>query len=199
MFKVKICGLKMADNVRCAIDCGADYVGFVLCPESKRFVTLNELRHLNDEVDFGSVAKRVGVFVNPDPEVVRQCFEKNLIDIAQFHGNESIELLRQFPQSQVWKALRQGEALLDYPAETLVLDGVNPGSGECCNWQWAAELETKIKSKIFLAGGINLENCAAAVAAVHPYGVDLSSGVETAPGIKSNQKINEFFRRIKSW
>ncbi|MEG1980684.1 MAG: phosphoribosylanthranilate isomerase [Victivallaceae bacterium] len=199
MFKVKICGLKTTENVRCVIECQADYAGFVLWPGSKRFVTLNELRRLNSEVDFGGTTKRVGVFVNPEAALVRQCFLENLIDIAQFHGHESIEFLRQFPAKQVWKALRQEDELLDYPADALVVDGFSAGGGECCNWQWAANVTRKVKHKIFLAGGINLENCAAAVAAVQPYGVDLASGVETAPGVKSNQKINEFFRRIRSW
>lgn len=190
MVKVKICGLKKQESVDTAIAYGADYLGFVFVESSPRYITFDDMRRLNITHSF---VKRVGVFVNPKKEIVEKCFKDNLIDIAQFHGQETKEFLQQFPRDKIWKAVRTDEAWFDYPVDCLLIDAKQAGSGEVCDWQKAAQ----ISYKKFLAGGLNIHNIRQAIDMVTPFGVDISSGVEDSLGVKSNQKIKELLLEIK--
>ncbi len=190
--KVKICGLRSAQEVACAAEYGADYIGFVFAESSQRYINPAKVGDILAEA--GVQVTKVGVFVNPDYELVQRCFEEQIIDIAQFHGQESEAFMMQFPQARIWRAVSVAEAdECTYPVDKILVDVPGGGSGKCCNWSLAA----RIKRPFLLAGGLNQANILEALEQVQPWGVDLSSGLEERPGVKSLKKIREFLKEVK--
>ena len=194
--EVKICGLTRRRDVELAVELGAEYVGFVLAPASPRHVPpelLPELaRCLPEHV------RRVGVFVNESVETIRRIAAGNL-DVVQLHGAETPEFAARLGMP-VWKAVhveteRELEMLERYDVERFLFDAASGGSGGVCDWHLAA-LAAK-RWRIMLAGGLRSGNIRDAVETVKPYGVDPSSYLEEAPGIKSEDKMREFFKEIR--
>ena len=185
--KVKICGLTRRCDAECATDCGADYLGVVLYDKSPRFVAPERLKDI-----FGGLPiPVVGVFVDPDLEYLKRVLFSGVVDIIQLHGHESAEFAREAAKlAPVWKAAYE----FDFPAECLVCDALRGGSGEVGNHALAAQI-AKVR-RVMLAGGITPENAVEFAKEVAPYGIDLASGVESAPGIKDHAKIEKLFNRL---
>lgn len=194
---VKICGVTRPGDVESAVAAGADAVGFVLYERSPRFVPLERLRELTALVPPGVL--RVGVVVNAPLQRVLRAAAAGGLDVIQFHGDESDALLAGFAAARVWRAVRlesgaNVEAAARCPAERLVVDAgdgaLRGGTGKVCDWSLAAELARR--RPVLLAGGLTPANVAGAVRQVRPWGVDVSSGVEAAPGVKDSDLVREF-------
>ena len=201
---VKICGLTNLDDALAAVEAGADYLGFIFYPKSPRRITLAACAAISAELARrGVAANTVGVFVNTPATEVAAIMQACGLRLAQLHGDEGPEQL-----SPLWgralMAVRDPAAISDDELQTLsgfspgqpafLVDAPAPnlygGSGQLADWQAAARLAARYA--IFLAGGLNPANVAAAVARVKPWGVDVASGVEAAPGKKDHAMIRDF-------
>ncbi|HCI18729.1 MAG TPA: N-(5'-phosphoribosyl)anthranilate isomerase [Lachnospiraceae bacterium] len=206
--KVKICGLHREEDICCVNAYLPDYIGFVFYPESKRYVTGEQAQKLKEKLD--PRIRAVGVFVNADPDEVIALLQKNIIDIAQLHGQESEEELRKIREQTgkpVIRAVKVTEETnlqeaYQTDADYILLDN-GMGSGKPFPWdvilkQLAQEeLQEKICRKpFFLAGGIDPENMERAAEAFRPYALDLSSSVET-DGVKDPEKIRKLMETIR--
>lgn len=202
--KIKICGLTRPQDVEAVNAARPDYIGFVFA-KSRRRLTPQQAITLKRQLD--PEIQSVGVFVNPSLETVLDITSRDILDIVQLHGDEPpvfAERVRRETGSPVVKAFRiRGEeslaALKAYDqADYLLLDTYNKnaygGTGRAFNW---ALLRGNTSGKpFFLAGGLNIENIETAIRTVRPYGVDISSGVETN-GRKDPGKIEEIIKKIR--
>jgi phosphoribosylanthranilate isomerase len=200
---VKICGIKTLPDALAAIEAGADYLGFNFYPKSVRFIEKFACAEIT------SVLKRehphiklVGVFVNSTAEEIKDILQSCHLDLAQLHGDETPEMFAQLvphafrafrgiPESN--KGYERNEApfmLID-----AAVKGVYGGSGVTADWASAAKLAQQ--SPLLLAGGLTPENVADAVKQVNPWGVDVASGVESAPGEKDAGKMEKFVKEVK--
>lgn len=192
MVKVKICGIRRAEDIEIINKYPPDYIGFVFA-ESKRQIdfdtakTLKKLLKVNIPV--------VGVFVNGNIEDILELYRNDIIDIAQLHGDENEDYINQLkeeaPELKLIKAIEinKKEDLNDYEninVEYLLLDS-EKGSGKTFNWDL---INKNISKDFFLAGGLNSANFNQAIERFQPYGIDLSSGVETN-GYKDEEKIKK--------
>ena len=191
MTKIKICGLFRPCDIDFVNEAKPDWCGFIInFPRSHRNVTPDQVRALRERLD-GAVTP-VGVFVDQPAEAVAALLNDGTLSVAQLHGHEDrdyIAALRALaPGHPVWKAFKiraaaDLEQALASPADLVLLDS-GQGSGQTFDWSLAAGVERPF----LLAGGLTPGNIAQAVAAVHPYGLDLSSGVET-DRVKDREKI----------
>lgn len=201
MTKVKICGITSVEDALMAVDAGADALGFVFFEKSPRFIGV--------EAAAGIIAKLppfiqvVGLFVNAELEVVNRTADRCGLDIVQLHGEESPEFCS-LVRRRVMKAfrVRGPESLIplaEYRVAAYLLDAYSPhaygGTGEVFDWDCA--VAAKEHGQVVLAGGLNPDNVADAVAQVMPYGVDVSSGVESSPGKKAPEKVRRFIQQAK--
>ncbi|WIX81860.1 phosphoribosylanthranilate isomerase [Amycolatopsis carbonis] len=194
---VKICGLKTAADVTCAVEAGADAVGFLLC-ESPRQVTRAEAARLAAGVP-GEVLT-VGVLKGVPVAEVRDAVAETGIRAVQLHGSgyspADFAALRDLPVRLIRAtSLREGAApkVGEYGEDLLLLDSPDAGSGE--TWDWSAETPG---GDWLLAGGLTPDNVADAVATVRPWGVDVSSGVESSRGVKDQTLIRAFLAAARS-
>ena len=200
--KVKICGITSTTDALAAVDAGADALGFMFYAPSPRFVKHESAAEIIRELP--PFVAKVGVFVDPTEAEVRKAIEECGLDTLQFHGDEPPEFCRRFGL-KVIKAfrIRDAESLQAaeaYPTEAWLLDsyvsGQLGGTGARFNWDLATEAARKHRS-VILAGGLTPENAAEAVRKVRPYGLDVSSGVESAPGKKDAAKVAAFIAAAK--
>ena len=203
---VKVCGITSVEDARLAAECGADAVGLVLWPGSRRAVSRDQARAIAAAVPPG--VDRVGVFVDAGREEIRRAVGEIGLDVVQLHGHEPPEACRGLG-ARVWKAVGVGpgfqpEDALRYEgvADGLLLDaradGGAParGAGRAFDWSQAKPLRARVRYLV-LAGGLTAETVRAAVAAVGPDAVDVSSGVESAPGRKDRDRVRAFVRAVK--
>ena len=199
--EVKVCGLTSLDDARAAVDAGADYLGFVFYENSPRAVTARSVIEILAEL--GDV-RALGVFVNESPQVVVDTVKECGLYAAQIHGDEDANDFRGL-EVPVWRALwiEDGVAFPEpdiWQSERYVVDAAAPGqyggSGVLADWGIAAELAGRVP--VMLAGGLTADNVAAAVTAVRPLGVDVSSGVERTPGVKDHEAVRAFVAAVKS-
>jgi len=199
--RVKICGITNVEDALNAAASGADALGFVFFAKSPRHVTPEAARAIIAELP--PFVSTVGLFVNEEPERVRRTVEFCGLDVVQLHGDEGPDACR-VAGARTVKALRLMDASSlegaeDFPVSALLLDawvpGIYGGTGETCNWELAALAARQHRT--ILAGGLNPGNVAAAVSAVQPYGVDVSSGVESSPGRKDPDMVAAFIRNAK--
>ena len=200
--KVKICGITRVPDALAAADAGADALGFMFYPASPRHIAPVAAAAIVRELP--PFLARVGVFVNPTADEVRQAIGQSGIDTLQFHGEESAEFCGQFGL-RVIKAFRVQDArsltpLGHHPGVTCLLDSFVPGqhggTGARFNWDLATDV-VKSGRRVLLAGGLTPGNAAEAVRQVRPYGLDVSSGVEVSPGVKNPGKIRAFIAAAK--
>jgi len=203
MTKIKICGIKTLTDALAAIDAGADYLGFNFYSKSVRFIEKQTCAEITSVLKKEHPRiKLVGVFVNSSVEEVKDILATCSLDLAQLHGDETAEMFKQLDGIS-YKAFRgipeniNGFARSDSPAFLLdaSVKGVYGGSGVTADWDGAAEFATKYP--LLLAGGLTPENVAEAVSRVKPWGVDVASGVESAPGEKDAGKMVEFVKEVK--
>lgn len=197
---IKICGLTRPEAARDAARLGADAIGLVFYPPSPRALTVERAREIC--AGLPDSLQRVALFVDPDPEEVQAVLDAVPIDLLQFHGDESPGFCAQFARPYI-KALRVADgsgleaiAASYGDAEKLLLDKfdaqVPGGTGETFDWRLASGLVSKSPVPVVLAGGLNPGNVREAVSLLTPQGVDVSSGVESAPGQKDSDKIAAF-------
>lgn len=200
--KVKICGITHPDDAATAVEAGADLLGLVFYERSPRFVTVESAAAIAAVIP--PYVLRVGLFVNPEPQLVAEAIVGCSLQMLQFHGDESPAFCRQFGVMTM-KAFRvKGpetlEALRQYPTDAWLLDAYVPGklggTGQTFDWALAAQA-TQLGRPVFLAGGLTPENVSEAVRAVAPYGVDVSGGVEAFPGRKDPDKVRAFIKAAK--
>lgn len=199
--RIKICGLTREADVAAACAAGADAVGFVCYPKSPRYVDPHRLHALAREL--GPFTVPVLLFVNAAPDLVDAAREAAPTAVLQFHGDEHEADCARYGAVYV-RAVRMAEGvdLLDcerlFPsAAALLVDapsGVYGGSGEVFDWSRISRERTK---RLILAGGLHSDNVERAVRTVRPYAVDVSSGVEDAPGIKSAARIGAFIDAVR--
>lgn len=201
--KVKICGVTSATDAQIAADAGADAIGLMFYAGSPRHVSIEAAREIARNIPFSVL--RVGVFVDPDPSEVFAAIQSCGVNLLQFHGTETPQFCRQFGVLTM-KAFRVQNAdslapLPSFHTDAFLLDshvsGKSGGTGETFSWDLAIEAK-KFGRPIFLAGGLTPENVAHAIQTVQPYGVDVSSGVESSPGRKDPAKIRAFIAAVRS-
>jgi phosphoribosylanthranilate isomerase len=201
--KVKICGITNLPDGMAAAEAGADALGFVFYDQSPRRISVEAAAVLIPQLP--PFVMKVGVFVNAPEDVVVRAIRECGLNQLQFHGDEPPEYCLQFGLMSM-KAFRirdatSLQALSRYRTDAWLLDAYAPdkpgGTGATFNWDLALEAQD-LGRPIFLAGGLTAENVAEAVRRVRPYGVDVSSGVETAPGNKDHAKVRAFIRAAKA-
>jgi phosphoribosylanthranilate isomerase len=183
---VKVCGITRREDAEAAVAAGASAIGFVFYPKSPRYVTPDTAKELGDGLDIW----KVGVFQDESPNVIEDTMRAADLDIAQVYGGDLPKVRR------IWRALRLvGQASrsardLQIPleVEAILLDG--PANGITFDWNKARGLS----EKVILAGGLNASNVADAIRIAKPWGVDASSGLESAPGIKDHDKVRQFVK-----
>ena len=197
MTRIKICGLRRPEDIGAVNGLQPDYIGFVFFPGSKRYVMPEEARNLKAGLAPGIQA--VGVFVDEEPETVARLLEEGIIDIAQLHGHEDeaylarLRKLTEKPLIQAFRIRSEEDALRAQAssAEMILLDA-GAGDGKTFDWH----LLKPVNRPYFLAGGLNPENAGLAVRELSPYGVDVSSGVET-DGRKDPMKMKDFVYAVR--
>ena len=192
MIKVKLCGLSREDDIAAVNELRPDLVGFVFAKKSKRYVSPERAAQLRALLAPGILA--AGVFVNEPVESVAGLLDRGVIDVAQLHGSEDdayIASLRALTDKPIFRAFKiKSEddlpAIESCTADLVLLDS-GAGTGKTFDWS----LVQSVRRPYFLAGGLDPENVADAIAALHPYGVDVSSGIET-DGVKDEVKMAAF-------
>ena len=201
--RTKICGITNAADARAALDAGADALGFVFSELSPRCLTMDAAAAIIRELP--PFLAKVGLFVDAPEDLVRRTIEATGIDTLQFHGQESPGFCRRFPLTVI-KAFRvRDERTLEemkaYPEPAWLLDayvaGQLGGTGVTFNWDLAARAVLQHRT-VILAGGLTPENAAEAVRQVRPYAVDVSSGVESAPGKKDHGRLRAFIEAVRA-
>jgi phosphoribosylanthranilate isomerase len=196
---VKICGITRREDALAAAEYGASAVGFVFWPESPRYIDPAVARAIGEALPRS--VQRVGVFVNQSAAEVNTVAAAAGLDVVQLHGEEDSAFVSQM-MLPVIKAVTfgRGPAGVDaWPEDVMLLvDAHDPirygGTGQVVDWASAAAVAQR--RRVLLAGGITPENVAEAISRVRPFGVDVSSGVESAPGIKSGIRLKELFAAV---
>ena len=201
MMRVKICGNVTLKDTMAAVEAGADAVGFVFYARSPRVVSPKAVAAIVSHLP--PLVMAVGVFVNENPDVVSQIMADCGLPYAQLHGEESPQYCAEL-KLPVLKGIRvrsrEDLAMLSlYRVKAILLDayveGVVGGTGT--TFDWALAVEAKAWGPIILAGGLTPDNVVEAIRHVQPYGVDVSSGVEAAPGVKDHTKVRAFVKSVK--
>jgi phosphoribosylanthranilate isomerase len=201
--KVKICGLTSVADALAAAGAGADMIGLNFYEKSSRHITLATAGEIYRALP--PFVQRVGVFVNPAEDLVMRAITECGLNLLQFHGDETSDFCTQFGLMSL-KAVRVQNAeslqtLADYHTDAFLLDAYSKaglgGTGEKFNWDLAVEAQ-KFGKPIFLAGGLTPENVADAVRQVRPFAVDVSSGVESAPGKKDAARVRAFIQAVRT-
>lgn len=199
--RVKICGITNLEDALMAVEAGADALGFVFFQGSPRFISPEQAAAIIDRLP--PFVQSVGLFVNEEPATVNSVAGRCGLDIIQLHGEESPDCCRAVTR-RIIKAFRVKDAsslerMHEYHVVGYLLDAWSPaahgGTGTTFNWDIAATAAAS--QRIILAGGLNPENVAEAVRLVRPYGVDVSSGVESAPGKKDAALVERFIRAAR--
>ena len=200
--RIKICGITNPEDAQIASDLGADALGFVFAKGSPRIITPEAAGNIISKLPPFIVP--VGVFVDSPVEEILSIIEYTGIQCVQLHGNESpfecmkinIPVIKAFKVHEHFRA----DALISFKVSAYLLDtyveGAAGGTGKTFNWNIA--VEAKAYGKIILAGGLNPGNIRVAIRKVQPYGIDISSGVESVPGKKDKRKLQQLFTAIHS-
>jgi phosphoribosylanthranilate isomerase len=200
--RVKICGITTARDAEMAIEAGADLIGLNFVPSSKRYVRAELARPIVEAI--AGRVEVVGVVANLSLAALEELRAATAVDSLQLHGDELPELLRGLPSCD-FKAVRIADerdvdAASGFRGPRLLVDAkvgdALGGTGRTFDWSLIGDLARE--RELLLAGGLNPENVAQAVAQVAPWGVDVASGVEIAPGRKDAQRVRDFVLRAKS-
>jgi len=210
--QVKICGITQAGQAQAIAHLGATALGFICVPASPRYVTMHQIGAIAAGLQADTETRhveRIGVFVDASADHIRQVVTQGHLSGIQLHGSEPPEMaqaLKQaMPHIKVIKAfrVRSPESLsaverYDHHVDALLLDAFAPqahgGTGQTLDWTTLGSFQPE--SPWFLAGGLTPANIAQALHHLHPDGIDLSSGVEQAPGQKDLRKVTQLFRNL---
>lgn len=203
MTKIKICGIKTVTDALAAMEAGADLLGFNFYPKSPRSIDVGVCRDLMSVMRRYGQMVYVGVFVNASAAEIRATLDTCGLTLAQLHGDETSDLVQSLC-GKAYKAFRGVPASVNgfarESAPALLVDasvkGLYGGTGVAADWQGARALARQYP--ILLAGGLTPENVAAAVRQVRPWGVDVASGVESAPGQKDPHRMKAFVQAVRS-
>ncbi|MBF0421930.1 MAG: phosphoribosylanthranilate isomerase [Magnetococcales bacterium] len=199
--RIKVCGITRREDAWAAIDAGVDALGLVFYSRSPRSVSIAQARGISRHLP--PFVQLIGLFVNEKVEVIQTISREVGLDGVQLHGEESPEFCRMVP-GRIIKALRVAAAddmvmAQRYQVSAILYDskvsGVQGGSG--CSFDWSLLQHHPEGCPLILAGGLNPGNVAGAMAQVRPYAVDVSSGVESSPGIKNRDLIRQFVRAVQ--
>lgn len=197
MTKIKLCGLTRPEDIDAANALEPDFVGFVFAPKSRRYVTGEQARALRSQLS--PAIQAVGVFVDEEPERVADLLEEGIIDLAQLHGGEDEDYLKRLraltekPIIQAFpiKTPKDLERAQASSADNILLDS---GAGTGIPFDWT--LLKNFRRPYLLAGGLGPDNVAQAIGFLHPWGVDVSSGIETG-GVKDFHKMAAFVAAVR--
>ena len=202
--RIKICGITREEDLAAAVAAGADALGFVFYAPSPRYVTIERAAQLMAQVP--AFVTKVGLFVNAEPQAVRETMAQAPLDLLQFHGDEDAAYCAAFGRPWIKAArVRPGFDLLEYASLFAKAPGVSGllldahvegygGGGKTFDWTL---IPRKLSLPVILSGGLHPGNVVEAVRTVRPWAVDVSSGVEAARGIKDAQKIIEFIAGVR--
>ncbi len=202
--RIKVCGITNLADARLCVREGVDMLGFNFYPGSPRYIDPRDARRIVDQL--ASDVFSVGVFVNEEKaeDVIRMASQSG-INAVQLHGDESADFCRELGDLFVIKALRVGddfspEMVVPYETSAVLLDAFSAdargGTGRRFDWNVARETQ-RFASKLFLAGGLTPENVAEAIRSVEPYAVDVCSSLESAPGVKSEERLKAFIKAVR--
>lgn len=202
MVRVKICGITRREDALAAMEAGADAIGFVFYDKSPRYISPEAAREI--VFSLPPFISAIGLFVNERAETIVKIAGELALSAVQLHGDESPDFCGHLPL-KVIKAIRvSGEkdlkGIASYAVSAVLLDsfqkGLYGGTGVALDWKKLRGVEGKIP--LILSGGLTSENVQEAIRTVSPYAVDVSSGVEEKPGIKSAEKMRKFIQNAKS-
>lgn len=200
LLRVKICGITTPHDALVAQSAGADAIGMIFAPRSRRLVTTDQAAAI--VAALGPLITTVGVFRDAELAAVEDLVDELRLDAVQLHGSESAEYAAALaPRVKVLRALPFSSAptpaaVDGYPADAFLLDAATPGGGSVFDWHEVAAWRGH--PRMVLAGGLTPDNVAGAVATLLPYAVDVASGVESAPGVKDAQAVRRFIREARS-
>ncbi|MEM9923148.1 MAG: phosphoribosylanthranilate isomerase [Cyanobacteria bacterium P01_D01_bin.50] len=208
--RVKICGITQPQQGRAIVSLGATALGFICVPKSPRYVNSEQIKAVIEQLP--EQTDKIGVFANESLEEIAQTVIKTGLTSVQLHGDESlndvISLRQSLPNLEIIKALRirgaddfeKANIYIKY-VDTLLLDAYHPqqlgGTGKTLNWDTLRQFNPNCPW--FLAGGLTPQNILEALNKVNPTGIDLSSGVEKAPGDKDLDKVRLLFEQLREW
>jgi phosphoribosylanthranilate isomerase len=203
--QIKICGVTSANDARACVELGADMIGFNFYPKSPRYIEPALIRRIVDALPPRTCA--VGVFVDADPAEIRELAKTAGLRCVQLHGRTTPEscneLAREF---RVIRALStdvrfEPEYAGAFPHCDVLLDAYHPelrgGTGQTCDWS-AARAAMRYTRFLILSGGLDAQNVVRAIAAVVPHGVDVCSGIESAPGVKDHRALKQFISAVRA-
>lgn len=202
MTRVKICGITNLEDALATVEAGADALGFVFVPDTPRFVSPDQVAAIVAELP--PFITTVGLFASKDTATIRETVNQCRLDAIQLHADVTPDFCRNLDR-RVIKAVRVRDEsslsiLSDYDVNAFLLDsyveGKMGGTGKVFDWDLA--LRANEYGRIIVAGGLDPDNVAQAVRHVNPYGVDVSSGVESQPGRKDSDKVRKFINAAKS-
>ncbi|GAB4191850.1 MAG: phosphoribosylanthranilate isomerase [Phycisphaeraceae bacterium] len=209
--RIKICGIREAEDARCAIEAGADYIGLVFAEGSPRQVTIAQARNLVAEICAASRdVEPVALFANQSRELIDEVLGNADFRFIQLHGHEDRAFVESLDQVKVFKAVpfeadqintwrnppdHVAALLIDAPTHPGELTG---GTGRVFDWEALARLDRTGLPPIILAGGLTPDNVADAIRLIRPFAVDVSSGVESSRGVKSPDLIRDFCDAVHS-
>lgn len=201
--RIKICGMTDEGALRVAAEAGADAVGFMFVPSSPRFIDPEAAFALATTLP--AFVSTVGVFADPDPDEFAEIEQLCPTTLTQLHGQEDSKLVRTLGPDII-KAVRYDPATIagtlrewdeDENVGTILVDGSAGGEGTAFDWAALKPLAAGLTKPLILAGGLNPENVGEAIRALRPYGVDVSSGVESSRGVKDEGLIRAFCRAVQ--
>ena len=201
MVKLKICGMRRAEDIEMANSYKPDYIGFVFA-ESPRKVSYEQAKELSDLLSEDIVP--VGVFVNEHMKLIVDLFKDGIIEMAQLHGDEDEKYIRNLKDKSIEETGKQIPVInaielkwRDSASDYFILDS-GKGSGKTFDWSLLDKESEFFENSIFLAGGLNSENLALAIEEFNPFAVDLSSSVETE-GFKDEEKIKKIIEIMENY
>jgi phosphoribosylanthranilate isomerase len=201
---VKICGVTNVPDARAACEAGANFLGFNFYEKSPRHIVPADASKIHSQLPKNVEA--VGIFVNAEPAAIASLTASLRLDAAQLHGEETPATVAEVARTiRVFKAFRVGpefslSTLDQYPdAFAFLFDASHPGQygGTGRTTDWALARRAALSSRIILAGGLKVENVAAAIRLVHPFAVDVASGVESKPGKKDHGRLRDFIHEVR--
>ncbi len=186
---IKVCGITRREDAEAAVEAGASALGFIFYKGSPRYVTPEWVAELGADL----AVWKVGVFVDETAANVEAAAQAANLDVVQLYGGETPGAIR------MWRAFRMtqdsGKPAIDGSPEAVLLDGASKGVS--FDWTRAREFGTSLRQKIIVAGGLDASNVADAIRIAQPWGVDASSRLEVAPGVKDHQKMRQFIQAAR--